>query len=54
MSKFGKEIIAGLKWLNHAIKNDLPVKQTIIRRMKVKGKTVYTDETFTAPVRRMK
>lgn len=27
-----------------------PVKQTIIRKMNVKGKTVYTRESFTAPI----
>ena len=35
----------------HTVRDGKPVKQTVVRRMKVNGKTVYADETFTAPVK---
>lgn len=51
MSEFGKEIISALEDFAKAVKSGKPVKQTIMRRMTVKGKTVYTRETFTGPIK---
>lgn len=49
--KLGKKIIRALKEVNRDMRLGLPVKQSIVRRMTVKGKTVYARETFTAPIK---
>ncbi len=46
-----KKLIDSLRDLSDAIRTGKPMKQSIVRRMKVKGKTVFTRETFTAPLR---
>lgn len=43
----GEEIIRDLK----DVLAGKPVRQTIMRRMTVKGRTVYTRESFVAPIR---
>lgn len=43
-----QQIISGLQ----EMLDGKPVKQVMVRRMIVKGKTVYTRESFTAPIRR--
>jgi hypothetical protein len=50
MSKLGKKIIARLTDLNRIIETGEPIQQSVMRRIKVKGKTVYTRETFKAPI----
>ena len=46
----GSRLIAGLQQLASDLKTGKPVRQTIVRRMNVKGETVYTHETFTGPI----
>jgi hypothetical protein len=46
----GEEIIAGLKELISDIKNGKPRRQYTVRRMTVRGKTVYVHDSFTAPI----
>lgn len=48
---FGHHVIASLREGVAAMKAGKPFKQTVMRRMIVKGKTVYTRETFIAPVK---
>lgn len=50
MSKLGKQLIRDLKWFKGAIRDGTPVRQSVVRRMKVKGKTVYIHDRFTAPI----
>lgn len=50
MSKFGKHVIESLRDALARMRRGEPFKQTIVRRMKVKGETVYTHETFNAPI----
>lgn len=51
MSEFGQECIKSLREFLKHVKSGKPVQQSIVRRMKVKGKTVYVRETFSAPLR---
>jgi hypothetical protein len=51
MSAFGRKLIRSLEQFRDDLRANKPMKQTIVRRMKVKGKTVFTHETFTAPIR---
>lgn len=51
MSEFGKKIIRSLRQLNDDVKSGKPVRQSIVHRMIVKGKTVYTRETFMTPIK---
>jgi hypothetical protein len=50
MRKFGKQLIPAMREFLRDVKAGKPMKQTIVRRVKVKGETVYTRETFVAPV----
>lgn len=52
MSRVGKRIIRSLEQFLADVKAGKPMRQTNVRRMTVKGKTVYVDETFTAPLKR--
>jgi hypothetical protein len=54
MSRLGKRIIKSLEQFNRDMKAGKPMKQTVVRRMTVKGKMVYVAETFVAPVRAMR
>lgn len=45
---FGKQVIKSLEQGLSDMKAGKPFKQTIVRRMIVKGKTVYVFESFTA------
>jgi hypothetical protein len=54
MSDFARQVIRNFREFLRDAKAGKPFKQSIVRRMKVKGKTVYTRETFTAPLRPMK
>jgi hypothetical protein len=45
-------LVSAVREMHDAIKNGTPMQQTVMRRMKVKGKTVFTREKFTAPIRR--
>jgi hypothetical protein len=53
MSRLGKRIIKSLKEFIRNVEAGKPFKQTIVRRMRVKGKTVYARETFNAPLRKV-
>jgi hypothetical protein len=48
----GAEIIKRMQDFLADVKAGKPMKQTIVRRMRVKGKTVFTHETFTGPLQR--
>lgn len=52
MSKLGRRMIRALKEFIRKADDGEPVEQIVMRRMKVKGKTVYTREKFKAPIRR--
>jgi hypothetical protein len=41
MSRLGKRIIKSLEQFNRDLKAGKPMKQTVVRRMTVKGKTEY-------------
>lgn len=45
----GKRIVASLRKFLADVRAGKPVKQTIVRRMTVKGQTIYVQETFKAP-----
>ena len=47
----GATIVRNLKEFADAISTGKPIRQTIVRRMKVKGKTVYVQEKVKAPIR---
>lgn len=51
MSELGDKLIRGLRELRDGLRNGRPFKQSAVRRMKVKGKTVHVRETFAAPIR---
>lgn len=51
MSRTGDKIIRSLREGIDAIRAGKPMRQSTVRRMVVKGKTVYVRDTFTAPVR---
>ena len=48
---FGQSVVNNLREFSEVLKAGKPFKQTVRRRMIVKGKTVYTRETFTAPAK---
>jgi hypothetical protein len=50
VSKLGKKLIRGMRQFIADVKAGKPVKQRTVRRMKVKGKTVYVHDSFTAPI----
>ena len=49
---FGQQLIDSLQDFLARVDRGEPIKQTVVRRMKVKGQTVHTSETFAAPLRR--
>ena len=51
---FGQQIIDSLREGIADAKAGKPFRQTVVRRMTVKGETVYAHETFTAPLGRPK
>jgi hypothetical protein len=51
MSKLGKRIVSSLEEFVRDAKAGKSFRQSIVRRMKVKGKIVYARETFEAPMR---
>jgi hypothetical protein len=51
MSKIGKRLIAALEELHRNIEAGKPMRQHIVRRMKVKGKIVWVHDSFVAPLR---
>lgn len=50
MSEFGEKLIKSLREFVADAKAGKAMKQSFVRRMKVKGKTVYAREEFTAPL----
>jgi hypothetical protein len=54
MSKFGKSALKSLREGLADMRAGKPFKQTIVRRINVKGKTVFTRETFTGPIQSFK
>lgn len=51
---FGQSAIANLKDFIERVKRGDPMRQSNVRRMVVKGKTVYVHSRFTAPVGRIR
>lgn len=45
------KIVDSLRQFLADVKAGKPMRQSVVRRMKVKGKTVFTREVFTAPVK---
>ena len=48
--RLGQHLIDSLRDALDGIENGRPMRQSVVRRMKVKGETVYTRETYLAPV----
>lgn len=49
-SELGEKLIARAKQLLRDIREGRPVKQKMVRRMVVKGESVFVDETVIAPL----
>ena len=54
MKSLGLKLAEGLNNLKKDIENGKPVKQTIVRKMKVNGKSTFIHSTFTAPIQKSK
>lgn len=52
MSKLGKKLIKSLRQFIKDAEDGKSFRQSIVRRMKVKGKTVFAREAFVAPIAR--
>lgn len=53
MSREGARIIRSLKSFIKDVEAGKPVRQSIVRRVWVKGKPVYCHENYTAPLKPM-
>lgn len=51
MRRLGDKLARGIRELREAMETGKPLRQTVVRRVMVKGKTVHTRETFTAPLK---
>jgi len=49
---FGQKLIKSCEEFIQHVKQGKPIKQTFVRRMTVKGKTVYTHESIFAPLKK--